>query len=104
MISTFLVTAHTVRSLALDAARDVQERDVSGAPQLSGLETMRQALTAPRSTQRSGTILVHQQGSAKRGYAVFASARMISRQKAGRSSGFRDVIRLPSTTTSESDH
>ena len=30
----------------------------------------------------------------------FASAFTISRQNAGRSSGFRDVIRFPSTTTS----
>ena len=29
---------------------------------------------------------------------------MISRQNAGRSSGFREVMRLPSTITSVSDH
>jgi hypothetical protein len=38
------------------------------------------------------------------GYVVLARARTISRQKAGRSSGLREVIRLPSTTTSLSDH
>jgi hypothetical protein len=38
------------------------------------------------------------------GYVVLAKARTISRQKAGRSSGFLAVIRLPSTTTSLSDH
>lgn len=43
-------------------------------------------------------------GAGERGYVVLARARTISRQKAGRSSGFREVIRLPSTTTSLSDH
>lgn len=35
---------------------------------------------------------------------VLARVRTISRQNGGRSSGFREVIRLPSTTTSLSDH
>ena len=35
---------------------------------------------------------------------VLARVRTISRQNGGRSSGFREVIGLPSTTTSLSDH
>lgn len=37
-------------------------------------------------------------------WVVLARARTISRQNAGRSSGFCEAIRLPSTTTSLSDH
>jgi hypothetical protein len=54
-----------------------------------------------RRSPGSGDSGMRRRGVASRRYALLSAA-MMARQKAGRSSGLREVIRLPSTTTSAS--
>jgi len=89
------------RSVLAGAAKDHKSCPVVTSSRGGGLAGRRR-VPAP-SPVWAGAV-GEEAGTGDRGYVVLARARTISRQKAGRSSGFREVIRLPSTTTSLSDH